>query len=196
MQASFWQCIHLANLTAFTQSRRRYFFAQNCGPFQPGDLAYVYGSINECFKELFEDRRYQLALNEEGPFQHKGRYCLVLRQLRGDRYLVCHLTTFGVAKSRQDIGSPAGRYFALCRTLSSAKDTGSTVSSSGMCFGGRWVTITCCSVRGQNHHRHSVAFGEFLPADISFVDEAIGNYGRTPGQRKHPVSTSRQTRTR
>lgn len=113
MQASFWQCIRLATVTAFRQSRWRYFLAPPPGPFEPGDLAYVSGSVNECFKELVEDKGYQLVPGEEVRFEHKGRYCLVLRQLRGDRYLVCYLTTFGGAKDRQEIDSPIGRYFAL-----------------------------------------------------------------------------------
>jgi len=114
MQASFWECIRLAYKAAFTESRRRHFLTwPPTGGFEPGDLAYATGSINECFKELLQDRGYQLVPEEESYGSHKGRYCLVLRQLRGDRYLVCYLTTFGGAKDFHEISSPLGRYFAL-----------------------------------------------------------------------------------
>jgi hypothetical protein len=113
MQASFWQCIHLANTAAFQRNWWRYFIARPKGSFEPGDLAYVPGNIMECFKELVEDKGYQLVPGEEGRFEHKGRYCLVLRQLRGDQYLVCYLTTFGGAKNYQEIANPVGRYFSL-----------------------------------------------------------------------------------
>jgi hypothetical protein len=55
MQASFWQCIQLANVAAFTQTRWGYFIAPATGPFEPGDLG---GSIFECFNELLEDSWY------------------------------------------------------------------------------------------------------------------------------------------
>jgi hypothetical protein len=81
--------------------------------FKPGDLAYISGSINACFSELLEGRGYQPVGDETIQYDQKDRYCLVLRQLRGDRYLVCFLTTFGGVKIPQEIASPVGRYFAL-----------------------------------------------------------------------------------
>jgi hypothetical protein len=100
---------------AYAESKWKHLHEQRQFPstFEPGDLAYVSGSINACFSELLEDRGYQPVGYETIPFDQKGRYCLVLRQLRGDRYLVCYLTTFGGVKAPHEITSPVGRYFAL-----------------------------------------------------------------------------------
>jgi len=83
------------------------------GVFEPGDLAYHNDSLHNVFIEYLEKKHYQLHPAEQRTFGKTGRYCVVLRRLGADRYIVCYLATFGGARDFWDIKDPVGRYFGV-----------------------------------------------------------------------------------
>lgn len=93
----------------------KYFLTESIDGFEPGEIAYARGSLHECFNELLEDKGYTLHPTEKQPihYEHTGRYCIVLRRLGSDRYLICYLTTYGGSKSYSEVKNPVGRFFGL-----------------------------------------------------------------------------------
>ncbi|KAF8077778.1 hypothetical protein FPV67DRAFT_12374 [Lyophyllum atratum] len=107
----YWECIrHECEILSETNSSLR---PLPPGVFEPGDFAYHADSIHNVFNEYLEKKRYRLHPAEQRTFTRVGRYCVVLRRLGADKYVVCYLATFGGARGFRDIRDPVGQYFGL-----------------------------------------------------------------------------------
>ncbi|KAF5380985.1 hypothetical protein D9615_004110 [Tricholomella constricta] len=107
----YWECIRRESeiLSAKNSSLR----PLPPGVFEPGDFAYLTGGLHRVFLEYLESKSYRLLPAEQRLFGTTGRYCVVLKRLGADKYLVCYLATFGGARDYHDIRDPVGQYFGL-----------------------------------------------------------------------------------
>ncbi|KAG5637765.1 hypothetical protein H0H81_003332 [Sphagnurus paluster] len=107
----FWECIRAENYILSTNNSSLRPLPP--GVFEPGDFAYSEESLSAIFNEYLERKGYQLRPAEERVFNANGRYCIVLRRLSADKYVVCYLATFGGAITIDDIHDPVGQYFGF-----------------------------------------------------------------------------------
>jgi hypothetical protein len=111
-----WECLRLAQELAYQRFDAEYFALPTDDSFEPGDLAYHNeGSLHEAFIEMMKKKGHELSPFESLPqkFKRVGRYCLVLRRLRDDQYIICYLTSFGGARKYGDVTSLLGRVYGL-----------------------------------------------------------------------------------
>lgn len=105
--------MRLAETLAFQQLDDAYYALPADGYFEPGDIAYLEGYIHDAFTDHLVQRGYHTSFLETPRANRTGRYCLVLRRLGDDRYLVCYLTSFGGASGYEDVNTLMGRTYGL-----------------------------------------------------------------------------------
>ncbi|PPQ66439.1 hypothetical protein CVT26_011197 [Gymnopilus dilepis] len=97
--------IQLYNLSRFTYSRTHV--------FQPGQIGYGDGSLEQAFFARLTEMGFKLAAREMPTSGNvPGRYCIVNKHIEGQKYEVFLMTTFGGAKSENELRL-LGRYFGM-----------------------------------------------------------------------------------
>lgn len=101
-----WERVRYLSRTLADHSvrRRRY-------SFEPGDIACCYGSIERVFCHHLKDLNIPLEPWEgEKPFKQPLRFCVINRRFEGGVYEVFLMTTFGQARTFDQLGPIARNY--------------------------------------------------------------------------------------
>jgi hypothetical protein len=101
-----WERVRYLTRTLADHSMRRKTYA-----FQPGDIAGCRGSIERAFARHLKDLDIPLeAWEGDKPFKQPLRFCVVNRRFEGGLYEVFLMTTFGQARTFDELGPLAHQY--------------------------------------------------------------------------------------